>query len=147
MLQTLRYSIRIDAARSHVWDTMLAPDTYAQWVSAFSPDSRLEGTWEQGATVRFVDPNMGGTEAVLDVVDPHRCIRARHVAMVTQAGEVDTTSEAARQWIGTTETYLLSEAEGVTQLTIEMATHSAFVEMFDECWPKALEKIKALCEA
>ena len=145
-MHKLKYSIKIDAARAHVWKTMLAPDTYEQWVKAFSENSRFEGKWEQGATVRFVDPNMGGTKAILETFEPLQCILARHTAIITQEGHEDTDSEAAKQWIGTTEKYLLSETEGETILTVEMGTDPAFVEMFDACWPKALEKIKALSE-
>ncbi|TKB06379.1 SRPBCC domain-containing protein [Desulforhopalus sp. IMCC35007] len=145
-MKTLRYSIKIDADRSHVWNTMLEPGKYEQWVKAFSENSGFEGRWEAGATVKFVDPNMGGTKAILEIFEPHNCILAKNVAMITQEGIEETESETARQWIGTTEKYLLSESEGKTILAIEMYTHPSFVEMFDSCWPKALENIKLLSE-
>ena len=61
-MKELSYSIEIDTDRSHVWKTMLEPEKYEQWVKAFSENSRFEGQWEAGATVRFVDPNMGWNE-------------------------------------------------------------------------------------
>ncbi len=143
----LKYSIMINANKTHVWTTMLAPGKYEQWTKAFSDDSRFEGRWEQGATVRFVDPRMGGSKAVLDIFQPHECILARHIAMITAAGHEETDSEAAHQWIGTQEKYVFAEDGGKTILTIEMRTHPSFVEMFDACWPQALDAIRALAEA
>ncbi len=55
----LEYSIKINVNKAHVWKTMLEPGSYEQWAKAFSEGSRFEGIWEQGATVRFVDPAMG----------------------------------------------------------------------------------------
>ena len=85
---------------------------FKQWVNAFSENSQFEGQWETGATVKFVDPNKGGTKAILEVFAPHRCMLAKHVAMITEGGNEETDSEAAMQWIGTTEKYVLSESEG-----------------------------------
>ena len=59
-MKGLKYSMKIDSDKVHVWKTMLEPGKYEQWVKAFSTDSRFEGKWEQGATVRFIDPSLGG---------------------------------------------------------------------------------------
>lgn len=67
--------------------------------------------------------------------------------MISADGNEDKDSEAALQWVGSTEKYLLTEFDGTTTLTIEMQTHPAFVEMFDTCWPTALNTIKTLCES
>jgi hypothetical protein len=143
-MKKLEYLIEINADKIHVWKTMLEPGKYEQWVKAFSEGSRFEGRWEQAATVRFVDPNIGGTRAILEIFDPHDCILAKHIAMITADGREETDSEAAKQWIGTSEKYVFIEHEGKTTLTIEMNTHPSFVEMFDACWPEALENIKLL---
>ena len=140
------YTIEINADRAHVWQIMLEPGKYERWASAFSENSTFEGQWEKGATVRFVDPNLGGTKAVLEVFDPYNCIVAKHVSIITEAGIEETESESAKQWIGTIEKYVLSEKNGKTTLMIEMRTHKSFVEMFDSCWPKALQIIKLLSE-
>lgn len=145
-MQKLEYSITINAEPSRVWNTMLEPGKYEQWVKAFSDGSTFEGKWEQGAAVRFVDPSMGGTKAILEIYRPYECILAKHVAIVTKEGEEETETDVAKQWIGTTEKYIFSEQDGGTKLTIEMSTHASFVEMFNSCWPKALDTIKALAE-
>ena len=146
-MKQLDYSIRIEASNSHVWETMLEREKYEQWVKAFSENSTFEGTWEQGGTIHFVDPNLGGTKAILEIFEPPNCILAKHVALIGKDGIVDTTSEAAKQWIGSTEKYIFLEHEGHTDLKIEMNTDEAFEEMFNTCWPEALENLKALSEA
>ena len=146
-MQELTYAITINADKVHVWNTMLESGKYEQWVKAFSENSQFEGKWEQGATVRFIDPSMGGSKAILEIFEPNECILASHVAMITAEGSEDTTSEAATQWIGTTEKYIFSESDGETTLTIKMNTHPAFVDMFDACWPVALDYIKTLSES
>ncbi len=69
-MKKLKYSIKINANKAHVWNILLEPGKYEQWVKAFSEGSRFEGRWKQGATVRFVDPNMGGLKAILEIFDP-----------------------------------------------------------------------------
>jgi hypothetical protein len=146
-MNTLTYSIEIQADPAHVWNTMLKPGSYEQWAKTFSEGSTFEGTWAEGETVRFIDPELGGSQAVLDVFRPHTSIVARHVALVGQDGELDADSEPAKQWVGSTESYTLSENGDGTTLEIQMNTSPLFVEMFDACWPKALENLKILAES
>lgn len=145
-MEELKYSIQINAPKSLVWNSMLETDKYEQWVKAFSENSTFEGTWEEGAIVRFIDPGLGGTKAILEKFKPYDCIIAKHVAMLSKDGSEDTKSESAKQWIGTIEKYIFSENNNLTTLTIEMQTNSAFTEMFDTCWPKALSNIKTIAE-
>jgi uncharacterized protein YndB with AHSA1/START domain len=145
-MKKLSYSISIDAHRTHIWNTILAPGKYEQWVKAFSDNSSFAGKWGQGETVRFVDPNLGGTKAIVEIFEPYDRIVVKHVAMIAEDGREETDSDIAKQWIGTIEKYVFAEHNGQTTLTIEMDTHQAFVDMFDACWPKALEKIKIISE-
>jgi hypothetical protein len=145
-METLTYRIEIDAPRPHVWETMLAPDGYRHWVKAFSPGSTYAGEWLQGTHMDFYDPEMGGTRALLEVVDPPASVHARHVATLGKDRAPETASEIALKWIGSTETYTLEDTGGATTLTIEVRTHPDFVAMFEAAWPKALGMLKELCE-
>jgi hypothetical protein len=40
----------------------------------------------------------------------------------------------------------MTESESKTILMIEMNAHPSFVEMFDACWPTALENVILLAE-
>nr|WP_279615060.1 SRPBCC domain-containing protein [Desulfonatronum thiosulfatophilum] len=146
-IKTLTYSIRINAPKEAVWKHMLDPSDYRQWTQAFSPNSQFIGKWEQGETILFIDPDLGGTKAVLDEVVPHERLKARHVAMINKDGSEDVSSEMAESWIGATETYIFNGENGQTELLIEMTTHENFEEMFNAGWPRALELLKAVCES
>ena len=145
-MKELNYKISINASKEDVWNTIVGPETYDQWVKAFSPNSTYKGEWKEGAEMLFWDPDMGGTTALLQVVKPYDLIVANHINTVTKEGVAETTGEMTEKWIGTTETYRLSEEDGFTTLSIEMKTDAAFEEMFDRCWPLALENIKKLSE-
>ena len=145
-VEILKYEINIDAPTSTVWHTLVDAQMYKQWVKAFSPNSFFEGEWVQGNEIKFLDPGLGGTKAVLDIVVAHKRILARHISLIDQSGEETTSGDMADKWIGTTEDYKLSEEREKSKLSIEIKTHSDFVEMFNHSWPIALNSIKQLSE-
>lgn len=125
---------------------MTSPSTYADWAKAFSPGSTFEGNWTQGSTMLFYDPQQGGTIAVLEVSQPPRHLKARHIGMVDKNRKENSENEAAKKWIGTTEEYRFHEKDGITTLDIVMTTHPDFQKMFDHSWPPALQALKKLSE-
>ncbi len=145
-MEQLHYKTIINAPRQTVWNTMLDPESYKQWVKAFSPNSQYEGQWLQGSTIKFFDPNMGGTKALLEIVKPYEHIHAKHIAILNKDGTEDIESDIAQKWIGVTETYRLKDVDGGTELTIDILSHKDFVGMFDDGWPVALESLRGLCE-
>jgi hypothetical protein len=145
-MKTLTYAAAMNASRSAVWDAMVDPEKYKQWAKGFSPESQFDGEWRQGTQITFFDPNLGGTRAVLEIVEPERELSARHVAIFGPDRKEDTESEAARKWIGTTEHYDLSEADGRTRLVVRIECDADFVDMFNASWPTALELLKAVAE-
>lgn len=146
MSTTLKYEQQIDAPIEQVWYVLTDAKTYRQWAKAFSANSCFEGEWKQGSYINFIDPDLGGTKALLETVIPEQHILAKHIAIISQEGEESTTGDMAATWIGTTEEYKLSTIDGQTQLTITVNTHGNWVEMFDSGFPKALISIKELAE-
>jgi len=145
-MKTLKYEIVIDAPSKVVWEKMLGPESYQQWAKAFSPNSQYRGEWKQGSYINFIDPNMGGTRALLESVIPYQKISAKHVAMLDKGENEDNESDFAKKWIGTTEDYTLSETEGKTHLAVVTKTDEAFEKMFTDSWPQALQLLKEICE-
>ncbi len=145
-MQQLKYEIEINASISAVWKTLVLPHTYKVWVKAFSPNSYFEGDWVQGSEIKFLDPDMGGTKAILVAVAPEKRIVAKHIALISKKGEESTSGEMADKWLGTTEEYLLEEVGPKTRLSIEINTHEDFVSMFNDAWPTAIASIKQLSE-
>ena len=144
-MEKLSYSIKINAPKELVWETMLNKESYKKWIKAFSENSTFKGDWKEGAEIIFYDPNMGGTKARLDCVKPYKRIHAVHIGLVNRETQ-DVDNEYSKTWIGATETYILSEQNAVTTLNIEIETHKNYVDMFNSGWDKALAALKELCE-
>jgi hypothetical protein len=68
------------------------------------------------------------------------------VVIGVEAGQEDTTSEAASEWAGAHESYTLTDSEGKTELLVEVDTTDEYVEMFGNMWPRALDRLKELAE-
>ena len=145
-MEKLEYNIEINASKEHVWETMLAPNTYKEWVSVSWPGSTYEGRWAKGENIKFGSPGQGGTMATIVELDPHRSLLAKHVAVLNPDGSEDRTSDMAKGWVGTLEGYAFAERNGKTTLTVNIETGPEWASMFDEGWPGALEELKRICE-
>ena len=143
--EQLDFSITINAPKKKVWDIMLGAETYKEWVSAAWPGSYAEGKWEPGGTLCFFNPEKSGTKVKLLEHRPYTFSKAEHISSFNKGVE-DTTSETAKSWIGSTESYLFSEKEGTTSLEVTMHVPPAWAGMFKADWLKALKKLKAICE-
>ena len=62
------------------------------------------------------------------------------------AGQVDTTSDVAKEIIGLHENYSFSESNGVTTVTVELSD-TDFMRQLDDVWPQALNRLKEIAEA
>ena len=138
------YSILINSSIQEVWEIMLGENTYPLWVKGFSENSEMFGEWKEGSEVDFIDVGRGGTRAILEVVEKPNRVLAKHIAVLSKDRVPQT--EGMENWIGTTEEYLLSEENGVTELKIVMYYHPDYEQMLDEGWRKSLQLLKQLCE-
>jgi len=145
-MKKLEFKIDIAASRQKVWDTMLSPETYKDWVKAAWPGSYYEGSWKKGENVRFISPGQGRTLATLVECKPYEFILAKHIAVINSNGTEDRDSDAAKGWIGTTHSYAFTESNGITELKTEMNVNPQWEKMFSGDWPKALARLKEICE-
>jgi uncharacterized protein YndB with AHSA1/START domain len=146
-MKKLEFNITIDADRQKVWETMLNPVTYKEWVNVSWPGSHYQGNWKKGENIRFLSPDQGGTMATLVEHKPYEQILLKHVAVINSNGSEDRDSEIAKGWIGTTEAYTFTENKGKTTVAVEINTNPSWAEMFSSGWPKALAKLKEISEA
>jgi uncharacterized protein YndB with AHSA1/START domain len=146
MKKTLRFSTIIQAPRERVWTLMLAPDSYREWTAAFMEGSYYEGSWEPGQRIRFLSPT--GEGMVAEVAENRRgeFVSLRHLGEIRPDGTVDTDSPSVRAWAPAYENYRFLDRDGATELQIEMDTLPAYEQFMQEAWPKALARLKALCE-
>ena len=144
-MKTLHFSTDIRANRQTVWDTMLAPDTYRLWTAEFAEGSYYEGAWEQGARVRFLGPSDDGMVAEVAACRPPEFLSLKHLGFVKDGVE-DTESEMVRSWAPAFENYTLLDAGLSTHLQIDIDITPEWEEDMTTAWPKALTRLKRLCE-
>jgi hypothetical protein len=145
-MKKLVYATVIDAPRETVWDRMLAPATYERWTAAFAEGSHFEGSWAEGARIRFLGP--GGSSGMVSTIAANRrpaFLSILHLGIV-KGGVEDTTSEAVKGWAGAHENYTFSEKGSGTELTIELDVTPDFEDYMNETWPKALARLREICE-
>ncbi|MGH7458652.1 MAG: SRPBCC family protein [Longimicrobiaceae bacterium] len=144
-MNTLRFTTTINAPKERVWSAMLDDKTYREWTSAFSDGSYYEGGWKEGSKILFLSPGGNGMSARIAENRPYEFISIEVVGFV-QNGAEDTASEGARAMAGAHENYTFSESDGVTTVEVDTDTSEEYRAMFEESWPKALKKLKELCE-
>jgi uncharacterized protein YndB with AHSA1/START domain len=152
-MEKLHYSVKINAPVQKVWSTMLDDATYREWTSAFNEVSYYEGDWNQGSELRFLGPgedgSLGGMIATVEENRPNEFISLRYLGQIVD-GIDDTSSEEARKIAGAHENYTFSQSDGATRLDVEIELdpddQDEFVKMFNDLWPKALDKLKAITE-
>lgn len=144
-MQKLHFSVKVNAPKEKVWDTMLGEESYKQWTDVFMEGSYYEGSWSQGSKIRFLAPdeegNMQGMVSRIKENREYEYVSIEHLGFI-QNGEEDTTSD----WAGALENYTFREKNGQTEVLVDMDTEEEYAEMFQEMWPKALEKLKKLAE-
>lgn len=152
-MEKLQFSTRIKAPVQTVWNTMLDDASYREWTSEFQEGSYYEGDWNQGSDIRFLGPdNNGSTGGMLATVEesrPHEFVSLRYLGQIVD-GVDDTTSDEAKSFAGMHENYMFRQSDGMTVLDVEIDlgadSDDEFVQMFNDLWPKALDKLKAMCE-
>lgn len=145
-MQKLHFSIVIDAPREQVYSKMLDKPTYQQWTEEFAHGSTYEGSWEQGAKIRFIDPSGGGMLSEIAENRPNEFVSIRHVGMIGSDGVEDTTSDAVKAWTPAFENYTFTDKDGGTEVVVDMDASDEWAGMMGEMWPHALERFKRLCE-
>lgn len=147
MKKTMKFSTVIQAPRERVWELMLAPDSYREWTTPFMEGSYYEGSWEPGRRIRFLTP--GGDGMVAEVAENRRgeFVSLKHLGTISKEGVEDTESAAVRAWAPAYENYrFVDKGNGKTEVQIEMDTLPDYEQFLQEAWPKALAKLKEVCE-
>lgn len=145
-MQIVTARIDVRAPARVVWDTMLAKDAYEQWTGAFHDGSTYEGSWDQGAEIRFVGPGDDGqTSGLVGTV-----IQSRTAELVSirydgeiQHGIVSHDSPI----VGMRESYAFTETDGVTTLEVELEVPDDWAPGMREMWGHAVIAVQRLAEA
>lgn len=148
-MQKLHFSIVINAPKEKVWDAMLGEDSYREWTNVFMPGSHYVGDWNEGSKILFLGPNergkMDGMVSRIKENRQYEYVSIEHLGVV-QDGKEDASSESVKGWAGALENYTFREKDGTTEVLVDMDTVEEYKEMFQDTWPKALQKLKELAE-
>lgn len=144
-MKTLHFSVSIASPRRLVWDAMLGPETFRQWTAVFAPGSYYEGSWEQGAKIRFLTPSGEGMTAEIAENRPYERVSIRQQGMVKDFVD-DTDSPAARSLASAYENYTFSDKDGMTEVRVDVDATPEMEQMLVDAYPRALQELKRICE-
>lgn len=144
-MKRLHFTTTINAPREKVWHTMLDDEPYREWTSEFAEGSSYQGSWDEGSKIIFGDSDGNGMVARIAENRPHEFISIEHLGSV-ENGVENIERDAANTTGGAFENYTFREVKGGTELQVDMDTDEEYRAMFEEMWPKALKRLKSMCE-
>ena len=144
-LKRLQWSVDIAAPTSRVYQNLVGPESYGQWTSAFGDGLYFEGSWQEGQRIRFLTPEGHGVISEIAENRPNEFLSVRHLGYIADGVE-DTSSEAIRAWAPAYENFTFTATPQGTKLIVDQDMTAEFESMV-KTWPKALAKLKAMCES
>ena len=151
-MNKLQFTVSIHAPVARVYANMLGTNsksTYEQWTSMFNPTSTYEGSWDKGSKILFVGVDEHGEKGgmVSRIVEniPNRFVSIQHYGLL-KADEEITDGPDVEKWANGFENYTFEENNGITTVTVDLDTVEEFVDYMNEHYPKAIDKLKELCE-
>ncbi|MFN0189256.1 MAG: SRPBCC domain-containing protein [Bacteroidia bacterium] len=115
----------------------------------FNPTSTFEGSWNKGGKILFVGVDDKGEKGrmVSKIVEnmPNRFVSIQHYGLVKGDKEI-TVGPEVEKWANGLENYTYEERGGTTLVTVDLDTTEDFVDYMNNAYPKALDKLKEICE-
>jgi hypothetical protein len=141
-MNSLHYDIIIRAPKTRVHQLMLADQTYREWTNEFAQGSYYQGTWAKGAQILFLSPEGSGMNARIAENRPAEFVSIEILSEVREG-----VPNAQRQWHDAFENYTFTEWNGITTLQVDISgLPDEWAEYLNAAWPKALAKLKTICE-
>ena len=148
-MKRMKWEITINVPREDVFNKMLKVENYKKWSEPFMAGSYIVGDWKEGSEMRFlVDDENGKPSGMLSRVSELRepeFVSIEHVGWI-EKGRVITEGPELEGCAPAFENYTLTKDGDFTHLLVEQDIGPQFEQMFSEAWPKALQKLKELCE-
>ncbi|MBK6481909.1 MAG: SRPBCC domain-containing protein [Chitinophagaceae bacterium] len=151
-MKKLQFQVSINAPVTKIFDFMLGinnKSTYEQWTSLFNPTSTYEGSWDKGNKMLFIGVDekgeKGGMVSRIVENNPNRFVSIQHYGLVKADKEI-TEGPEVEKWANGFENYTFEENDGITKVTVDLDTTDDFVDYMEQTYPKALDKLKEICE-
>ena len=147
--EMMHFEITIDNTPENIFRIMFDSASYSEWTTAFNPTSRFEGSWEKGEKILFLgtgaDGKTGGMVCRIRENIPGKFMCIESLREIIDGKEV-TGDEKANPWHGALENYILKPVGSKTLLSVYTDIPAEMKSFITDAWPKALEKLKSLCE-
>lgn len=151
-MKKLKYSVNIKAPATKVYEQMLGiknKETYEQWTAPFNPTSTFQGSWDVGSKIQFIGVDEQGEQGgmVSRIIEnvPNQFVSIQHYGLLKGDQEI-TEGPEVEKWANGFENYTFENDNGSTIVTVDLDTTEDFVSYMDEAYPKALNRLKELCE-
>ncbi len=129
-----------------VWHTMLGPETYKIWIAEFDTTSYYEGSWQQGEIIKFMSQDKSGIVGFIKENRPFEFISIEYTGELKK-GNIDLESPNNDSIKGSHENYTFNKlSEAQTQLIVQANSSLQWSDFMTAAWPKALNKLKEICE-
>ena len=145
-MERLRFTMALDAPAARVWRAMLDDAGYREWTSEFQEGSYAVTDWKEGSKALFLTPAGEGMVSRIVTHRPNEFLSIEHLGIVKNGVEEIEGDAVKDDWAGAREEYSLREIDGGSRLTVEMDVTDEYRKYFEETWPKALGRLKRLCE-
>ena len=146
--EKLHFETNINAPVEKVYSTMIDRKTYSEWTKEFNGSSHFEGSWEKGSKIRFIgeeDGKVGGMVSRIKENIPNKFISIEHLGVLDGDKEI-MDGEEVKKWSGALENYTFVRNGKSTKLVVDMDSNEDMKSYFEDKWPKALKKLKSICE-
>jgi hypothetical protein len=151
-MKKLQFNVSINAPAKKVYAVMLGinnKSAYEQWTSLFNPTSTYEGSWDKGNKMLFVGVDEKGEKGgmVSRIVEniPNQFVSIQHYGLLKADKEI-TEGPEVEKWANGFENYTFEENNGITKVTVDLDTTEDFTDYMNQTYPKALDKLKEICE-
>lgn len=142
-MKEIQFSIEINASKERVWATLWEDITFRDWANAIDEGTYMKGIMKEGNEIQFISSVNGyGVTSLIEKLQPNEYVLFRHSADTKESGQ----KEREKEWTGGTESYSLTEKNGVTTLIVKMDVPQEQEETFNIRFPRALDRVKALSE-
>jgi hypothetical protein len=141
-MKELKFVVTIHASKETVWATLWQDATLRVWMDLVDPGTYMVGELVQGSTVQFNSASGYGVTSLVAELISNEYVLFKHQA--------DTKEDGAKsrddQWTGGTESYELTEDDGITTLTMKFDVPVELEQIMSVNYPAALNKIKEMAE-
>ncbi len=151
-MKKLQFKVSINAPVAKVYDFMLgisSKSTYEQWTALFNSTSTYEGSWDKGNKMLFVGVDekgeKGGMVSKIAENIPNEFVSIQHYGLLKADKEI-TEGPDVEKWANGFENYTFEENNGATNVTVDLDISEDLLGYMNETYPKALDKLKEICE-